>query len=186
MANWRSPLALAAFSIVIVAVATAILAPSATPSAEAQRTAAFLAAEVSAGRMSDCEALARFAEAPGRTVADWNVFVPAGKVNWPLGAPIALVGVAQPVKLEGVESGYLPRFRKDYGPGQPEGRPHDQAHHFAPYFILGARIPIWLALPFLRAAEREESWGDLMLGREALRMGSMGTLSGFRESLCRA
>lgn len=158
--------------------------PDAAPSREAWASAERLSADVRAGRISDCAALAEFASAQGRRVADWNVFIPAGKVNWPVGVPIGLVGVERPVKLEGAASGYCPRFRKGYGPGAPEGTAHDQAHHFAPYYLLGRRVPAFVAERFLQAAERPESWGDLELGRAAIGMGARGSTAGLREELC--
>jgi hypothetical protein len=144
------------------------------PEAEARR----LAGQVSSGAVGDCEALARFAEAAGQNGADrlveaFNPFVPRRKANFPLGWPIGLIGVDEPVKLEGAVSGYRAEFRKEYEPGRLEGTNHDQAHHFAPYFILGARVPRTVAMRFLEAAERPESWGDLNLGREAIELGGL-------------
>lgn len=122
-----------------------------------------------------------------------NVFIPRWKANYPLGWPFGLVGVAEPVKLEGRTSGYRAEFRKGYEPGRLEGSAHDQAHHFAPYFILGARTPRWMAEQFLEFAERPESWGDLNLGGEAIALGAavndgsvaLETLGGeIRRRLC--
>lgn len=81
------------------------MGPEATPSTDARMEAEGLAAAIAASEISDCEALARFAECASRTPADWNIFIPASKVNWPLGVPIGLVGVAAPIKLEGPDSG---------------------------------------------------------------------------------
>jgi len=168
----------------IVAFSAKLLRPNATPSLQARSQAAALAAAVAASKISDCEALARFAEQPSRTPADWNIFIPANKVNWPLGIPIGLVGVAAPVKLEGADTGFLPRFRKGYGPSSPDGTSHDQAHHFAPYFLLGRRIPTFIADAFLQRAERPESWGDLELGQAAIEMGAADSTADIRNKLC--
>ena len=168
----------------IVALLAYLLSPKATPSMDALLEAEGLAAAVAASEISDCEALARFAEHPSRTPADWNIFIPASKVNWPLGVPIGLVGVAAPIKLEGADSGYLPRYRKGFGPSSPEGTSHDQAHHFAPYFLLGRRIPAFIAHAFLQRAERPESWGDIELGRAAIEMGAARSTARFRDTFC--
>ena len=139
--------------------------------------AARLASEVDDGALNDCEALARFvdvAAAGGEQslIEGLSVFIPRGKANYPLGFPIDLVGVEQPVKFESSKSGYRAEFRKGHEPGRLEGTAHDQAHHFAPYFVLGARTPRWIAERFLELAERPESWGDLNLGREAIELGA--------------
>jgi hypothetical protein len=137
-----------------------------------------LAVQVEERAIDDCEALARFADIAGRDGADglveaFNQLIPRGKVNYPLGWPIGLTGVEKPVKLEGTVSGYRAAYRKGYEPGRLLGTHHDQAHHFAPYFILGARVPKPVAMRFLEAAERPESWGDLNLGREAIELGEL-------------
>jgi len=173
-----------AFAVTILLAVAWFTRPEADPSPAARALAEELAEEVAAGRLSDCRALARFAVAEGRTPKDWNVFIPEDKVNWPLGVPIGLVGVERPVKLEGRRSGYRPRFRKGYGPDAPEGTAHDQAHHFAPYYLLGRRIPASFAEAFLELAERPESWGDLELGRAAIEMGADGSTADFTEKFC--
>ena len=164
----------------IVAVSANLLRPNATPSPQARSQAEALAV----AEISDCEALARFAEQASRTPADWNIFIPANKVNWPLGIPVGLVGEASPVKFEGADSGFLPRFRKGYGPSSPGGTSHDQAHHFAPYYLLGRRIPTFIADAFLQRAERPESWGDLELGQAAIEMGAADSTADIRNKLC--
>ena len=82
---------------------------------------------------------------------------------------------------------FLPRVAEPclwpLGPETPEGTPHDQAHHFAPYFLLGARVPTWVAERFLELAERPESWGDLELGRAAIHMGAARRTE-IENSLC--
>lgn len=173
-----------AFAVTVLLAVVWFVRPEADPSPAARALAERLAEEVAAGRLSDCRALARFAVSEGRTPKDWNVFIPQDKVNWPLGVPIGLVGVERPVKLEGSRSGYRPRFRKGYGPDAPEGTAHDQAHHFAPYYLLGRGIPASFAETFLELAERPESWGDLELGRAAIGMGADGSTAGFAERFC--
>lgn len=144
---------------------------------EARALAADLSGEVRSGAMDDCQALALFAESVqsselGLMGDAFNVFIPRGKANYPLGWLLDLVGTEKPIKFEGSRSGYRPEFRKGYEPGRLEGTADDQAHHFAPYFILGARVPQSLAERFLESAERTESWGDLNLGREAIELGA--------------
>lgn len=141
-----------------------------------------LAAQVKKGELDDCEALARFVGEsarwstdgpPGTLLNALNEFIPRNKANYPLGIPIGLVGVDHPVNLEGKQSGYREEYRKGYGPGTPRGLPHDQAHHFAPYLILGATVPALITDPFLDLAEEPETWGDINLARKALAYGRM-------------
>ena len=141
------------------------------PAAQYRALAHALANEVVDGSITDCEALARFADSAAPLEA-YNVFIPRSKANYPLGRPLGLVGVARPIKLEGRTSGYRRELRKGHEPDRRAGTAHDQAHHFAPYLILGFRIPAWLARGFLVLAERPESWGDLNLGSEAIALGA--------------
>ena len=44
---------------------------------------------------------------------------------------------------------------------------------FAPYLILGATVPAFIADPFLDFAEEPDTWGDINLARKALAYGRM-------------
>lgn len=184
----------AAVLIAVVVLISALWTPSGRPSAAAERLAERLSDSVRSGRISDCEALASFADqrsvaglSDADFLAEFNVFLPAEKVNRPLGKPIGLLGTHRPVKLEGRVSGYRPRYRKGFGADSPEGLPHDQAHHFAAYLILGAGIPDRLARGFLRLAERPENPSDVTLGDAAIAMSGVdpGQLGArIRAELC--
>ena len=134
---------------------------------------------VAEGDIHDCEALAVFADEWSETVgedlslflAGFNQFIPRAKANYPLGVPLGLGGVLQPIKLEGSASGYQPKFRKGFGPKSVKGNGHDQAHHFAPYLILGAQLPREVVESFLWFAEKPETWGDINLAKKAIEYG---------------
>ena len=134
---------------------------------------------VSEGDIHDCEALAVFADEWSETAGEdlslflacFNQFIPRAKANYPLGVPLGLGGVLQPIKLEGSASGYQPKFRKGFGPKSVKGNGHDQAHHFAPYLILGAQLPREVVESFLWFAEKPETWGDINLAKKAIEYG---------------
>lgn len=158
-------------------VLVAVRSPRGEPAAEAAETAKRLSNRVERGDLGDCDALADFAAERAVAVerdqflADFNVFIPRGKANYPLGLPLGLLGGENPIKLEGRTSGYRERLSHGLAEDRLEGLPHDQAHHFAPYFLLGARLPAWVGPRFLKLAEPAENWGDHYLARAALRIG---------------
>ncbi|MEZ5367273.1 MAG: hypothetical protein R2748_34270 [Bryobacterales bacterium] len=98
--------------------------PNLTGRADAER----LSLEVAEGALGDCEALARFVDLAGSAGLDGlleglNQFIPRAKVNYPLGLPIGLTGVGNPVKLEGTISGYRAEYRKGHEPHRLLGTP---------------------------------------------------------------
>ena len=141
-----------------------------------------LRAEVKAGNMNDCQAMANFAnEVAERSFGDVSRFVSSFGILTPfspgLGSAIGIAGSSSAVSLQvsPQTSGYASQYRNQ----DPAGIQADQGHHFAMLFQIGYRYneaigtlvnTVHEVLSALRGGY-DVNAGDILLGNYAAQLG---------------